>query len=175
MQQLIICAQGPHRPDLLKILSKAIFDCGGKIADSHITLWGEQVAAIILLSGSWDAIVKIESLLPRLQTQLGLNFITTRTEVPSTSATVNLLPYIVELVALYHPQIVYEIANFFTNYNVSMTDLSIHRYIATTGSQMLSVKLIIYVPTNISIANLRNDFMDFCDDLNLDGIMDPLK
>jgi glycine cleavage system transcriptional repressor len=33
----------------------------------------------------------------------------------------------------------------------------------------------ISVPTNVSIAGLRGEFMDFCDHLNLDAIMEPVK
>jgi len=31
------------------------------------------------------------------------------------------------------------------------------------------------VPTDISIATLRGEFMEFCDQLNLDSIMEPVK
>ena len=40
---------------------------------------------------------------------------------------------------------------------------------------MFSLHMTISVPTDISIAAMRNEFMDFCDQLNLDAIMEPVK
>jgi glycine cleavage system transcriptional repressor len=174
MQQLIVCATGPHRPDLLKTLSKALLDCGGNIADCYTTIMGDQMTVMMRLSGSWDAVVRVESLMPRLQTQLGLEFITKRTEVPPTSA--NFLPYMVEIVALYHPHIVYEITSFFASRQILVIDLIAHRYPASqTEALMFTLTLTIHIPTNLSIADLRNEFMDLCDDLNLDAMLWPVK
>jgi glycine cleavage system transcriptional repressor len=40
---------------------------------------------------------------------------------------------------------------------------------------MFSLHMTISVPTNLYIAGLRGEFMDFCDHLNLDAIMEPVK
>ena len=40
---------------------------------------------------------------------------------------------------------------------------------------MFSVQMIVNVPTRIHLAQLREEFMDFCDSLNLDAIMEPVK
>jgi glycine cleavage system transcriptional repressor len=40
---------------------------------------------------------------------------------------------------------------------------------------MCAVNITIGVPANIHIAMLREEFMDFCDDLNLDAMMEPVK
>jgi glycine cleavage system transcriptional repressor len=31
------------------------------------------------------------------------------------------------------------------------------------------------IPADIHIAGLREEFMDYCDDLNLDAVLEPLK
>jgi len=46
---------------------------------------------------------------------------------------------------------------------------------AHTGAQMFSVYMVVHVPTRIHIAALREEFMDLCDHMNLDAILEPLK
>jgi glycine cleavage system transcriptional repressor len=174
MQQIIVCLIGQNKPDLLKSLSKAILDAGGNIGDCRMTVLGEHVTVMMVLSGSWDTIVKIETLLPRLEMQLELTCLTKRTEVRPKS--VNLLPYMVEIVALYHPEIIYEITNFFATHAVVIEELVSNRFIATqTDTPILSLTITIHVPASSSIAQLRGEFMDLCDELNLDAVMGPLK
>jgi glycine cleavage system transcriptional repressor len=40
---------------------------------------------------------------------------------------------------------------------------------------MFSVQITVNIPGNLQISALRDEFMDFCDHLNLDAIMEPVK
>jgi glycine cleavage system transcriptional repressor len=44
-----------------------------------------------------------------------------------------------------------------------------------TGAAMFQAQFTIGVPDKLHIAALRDDFLEFCDGLNLDAIMDPVK
>jgi glycine cleavage system transcriptional repressor len=44
-----------------------------------------------------------------------------------------------------------------------------------TGTSMFSLHMTINIPSRLSIAALRGEFMDFCDHLNLDAIIEPVK
>ena len=44
-----------------------------------------------------------------------------------------------------------------------------------TGTPMFSVNLAIGIPASMHIAMLREEFLDFCDDLNLDAVLEPIK
>jgi glycine cleavage system transcriptional repressor len=44
-----------------------------------------------------------------------------------------------------------------------------------TGADMFSAQITVGIPSNTHIAALRDDFLEFCDGLNLDAIMDPMK
>ena len=46
---------------------------------------------------------------------------------------------------------------------------------AHTGAPMFSVYMVVHVPTRVHIAALREEFLDLCDHLNLDAILEPLK
>ena len=171
---LVVSALGTDRPGLVNTLTEAIAECGGNINDSRMTVLGGEFAIIMLLAGSWDAIAKIENLLPRLQDKLKLTIISKRTELRKGLG--NALSYMVEVVAMDHPGIVHEVANFFSNRRVNIEDLNTASYPAPhTGTPMFSMTMTISVPAEMSIAALRGDFMDMCDELNLDAIMGPVK
>ena len=40
---------------------------------------------------------------------------------------------------------------------------------------MFALHMTIGIPADTAIASVRGDFMDFCDDLNLDAMMAPVK
>ena len=170
----VISALGNNRPGLVHQLSKAVKDCGCNILDSRMAVLGGEFALILLLAGTWDAIAKIESMIPRLEDSLDLTLISRRTEVREKVA--NLMPYAVEVVASDRPGIVHDIAQFFSSRDINIEELFTGSYAAAhTGTPMFSLHVTISVPTNTSIAALRGEFMDLCDQLNLDAVMEPVK
>ena len=46
---------------------------------------------------------------------------------------------------------------------------------AHTGTPMFSVHLSVDIPANMQISGLRDEFMDFCDQLNVDAVIEPVK
>ncbi|MGQ0592699.1 MAG: glycine cleavage system protein R [Gammaproteobacteria bacterium] len=170
----VISALGNNRPGLVHQLSKAVKDCGCNILDSRMAVLGGEFAVILLLAGTWDAIAKIESMIPRLEDSLDLTLISRRTEIREKVA--NLMPYAVEVVASDRPGIVHDIAQFFSSRDINIEELFTGSYSAAhTGTPMFSLHVTISVPTNTSIAALRGEFMDLCDQLNLDAVMEPVK
>lgn len=165
---------GSDRQALIEPFVKAVRDCGCNIVDSRMTMLGNRFAMMMLLSGTWDAIAKIENLLPRLEEQLEVVAIAERTEQRTTVATH--MPYAVEVVAVDDLGIVHEMVQFFAARAIGIEDLYSGTYTAAhTGASMFSLHMTIGVPTDISIASLRGEFMEFCDQLNLDSIMEPVK
>ncbi len=171
---LVISALGKDHPGIVNELSEAILDCGCSISDSRMTVLGSEFAVIMLVSGNWSAIAKIEDLLSRLEDKLGLTVITRRTEPRSPSK--ELIPYAVEVVAMDHPGIVHDIAQFFSSRDINIEDLYTGSYAAPhTGTPMFSLHMTIGVPAGLPVATLRGEFMDFCDALNLDAMLAPVK
>ena len=44
-----------------------------------------------------------------------------------------------------------------------------------TGIKMFTLHMIAHIPSNSSISTIRNEFTEFCDQFNLDAIMEPMK
>ncbi|WP_353571250.1 ACT domain-containing protein [Candidatus Albibeggiatoa sp. nov. BB20] len=174
MQQLMICGIADNQPQLLTQMSKAILDCGGHIVDSRATVFGHTLSLNLQVTGSWDVIVKIEDLLPRLQAQYNFNLISSRTE--ARQIVTDVMPYGIEVIALYDPKIIYELCEFFSSRNIGVEELISQRYVPNqTNTLMYTVSMMIYIPNDDSIPQLRNEFMEFCDDLNLDAVIAPTK
>ena len=172
--QLVIAAVGEDRPGLVDDLSSWILESGCNIADSRMTVLGGEFAVLLLAEGQWNNLTKLEGQLEQIQERLGMIISLKRTEQKKPGGA--FLPYAVDVVALDHPGIVNNLANFFSQRGVNIQDLSTSGYSAAhTGTQMFSVHMILDVPSATHIAGLREEFLDFCDRLNLDAVIEPLK
>ena len=49
------------------------------------------------------------------------------------------------------------------------------KILSHTGTPMFSVHMSVGIPADIHIAALRDEFMDYCDALNLDAVIEPIK
>ena len=171
---LVISALGRDRPGIVNTLSGAILDQDCNIVDSRMAVLGGEFAVMLLVEGRWNTLAKIESSLPDLEKKLGMTIIAKRTEERSHGR--NLLPYAVEVVALDHPGIVKNLAAFFSDRNINIEDLATHSYAAAhTGTPMFSVSMTVGIPAALHLGTLRDEFLDYCDQLNLDAVLEPVK
>lgn len=171
---LVITAVGHDRPGIVDAISNSVLDAECNIEDSRMSVLGGEFALILMVSGNWNTIAKLEGQLPPLEEKLGMTIVSRRTERRQPSK--DRLPYLVEVVALDHPGIVYNLARFFSHREINIENMDTSNYAAAhTGSPMFSVSMTIQVPASEHIATLREEFMDFCDELNLDAVMEPAK
>lgn len=171
---LVISALGEDRAGIVNELSRVISDTGCNIEDSRMTVLGGDFAIILLVEGRWNELAKLEAALPGVGRRLGLAVNAKRTTPARREG--NLLPYTVEVVSIDHPGIVNQLANFFSSREINIRDMATTSYAAAhTGTPMFQVQMTVDVPAAMHIARLREDFMDFCDQLNLDAIIEPVK
>lgn len=171
---LLINAYSTHPESPLLSVTRRIADSGCNLVDARLSTVGRDVSVTALAMGSWDAVAKLEAMLGRLEREEGLKLVWYRTGPKEVQG--NLLPYIVEVVAADKPGILFQLADFFDRQGITIENLQSTRYRAMqTGAEMFSAQLTVGVPANMHIAALRDDFLEFCDHLNLDAIMDPMK
>ncbi len=171
---LVISAIGDDQPGTVEKLSKAIYEHDCNIEDSRLSVLGGTFALIQIVSGKWNNLAKLESALANLQPQLNLSILTRRTEQRGLHQQV--LPYSVDVVSLDHPGIVNNLAGFFARRGINIQDMITSTYKAAhTATPMISIRMFIEVPTQIHIAQLREEFLDLCDEQNFDGVMEPVK
>lgn len=171
---LVVSAIGSDRPGLVDQLTQPIQESNGNILDSRMTVLGGEFAILMLIQGGWDTIARLEEMLPALQESIALTITTKRTE--SKPADEPVLPYMVSVVALDHPGIVNQLSGFFSKRQINIQSLETDSYHAAhTGTPMFSVNMNVQIPAGQSIVALRTEFFEFCDGLNLDAILEPLK
>lgn len=170
----VISALGKDRPGIVNQLSKAILDCGCNIEDSRMTVLGGEFALILMVSGHWGAITRLERQVPVLEKKLELTILARHTE-PRT-AVQDMVPYTVDVVAMDHPGIVHDIADFFATRDINIEEMSTWTYPAAhTGAPMFSLNMTVSLPAGVHIGRLRDEFTGFCDNLNLDAMIEPTR
>lgn len=174
MKQLIVLsAIGTDRAGVVNDISKVILDCGGNIEESRMSALGTEFAMLLLISGNWHTLTRLESEIDKLSKDHGLTVTMRKTgERDARDA----MPYAVDVVALDQPGIVFNLASFFASRDIDIADLATRRYAAAhTGAPMFAVQLTVNVPASEHLAQFRDDFMDLCDQMNLDAILEPVK
>jgi glycine cleavage system transcriptional repressor len=173
-QLIVLSAVGTDRSGVVKDLSKAILDCGGNIEESRMTSLGAEFAVLMLISGNWHTPTKLEKSLEALSKEHNLSINLKKTAVRSDHQ--DCVPYGVDVVCLDQAGIVFHLSEFFANRKIEISDLLTRSYSAPhTGAPMFSVQMAVSIPATAPIGQLRDDFHDLCERLNLDSILEPVK
>ena len=171
---LVLFALGENCPQVIEKLCRTIKKSGFNIIDSRMTVLGQELMMLFMLCGSWNVVGKFKQMLPDLQDQLDIDIHLKPTQMAEQTG--DRMPYVIDVISLDRVGIVHEIVDFLTSNKIDIQDLNSHRYqTVPTGTSMFSLHISVNVPANISIALLRSDFIDFCDRLNFDAIIEPAK
>jgi glycine cleavage system transcriptional repressor len=170
---LAITAIGPDRAGLVRDLSQAVTGAGGSIRESRMIALGSDFAVLMLVAGNWHTVNKIRDKFSQLERESGLT-VTVRDTEPRTSETS--APYHIDVVTLDQEGIVLRLSSFFANRNLEIAEMNTRRYNAPhTGAAMFAVQMTVNVPASMHIATLREEFLDFCDEHNLDAVIEPAQ
>lgn len=173
-ESLVITACGEDKVGLVEGFTRRISESSCNLEESRMAALGGRFALLMRVSGNWDALAKLEARLPAVGEELGLTLILQRTR--PARADKPLIPYAVEVVTLDQPGIVNRLANFFARLQINIEALDTETYPAPhTGAPMFAVRMTLGIPADAHIASLRGDFLDYCDDQNLDATFEPVR
>ncbi len=173
-EQLVISAIGTDRPGIVNELSQLIAQHKGNIDDSRMTVLGGEFAIILLISAAAEELKKIETVLNQQAATLSLSILSKRTGCLDSNA--DTIAYLVDVVTIDNPGIVYKLADFFSHRNINIHNMRTDRYQAPhTGTQMFAIEMVIAIPRNIIIADLRDEFLDLCEVMNLDASLEVIR
>ncbi|MEE1674105.1 ACT domain-containing protein [Agarivorans aestuarii] len=71
-QHLVVTAVGSNRPGIVNQLTQLVSSCGCNIVDSRMALFGSEFTLIMLIAGSHNAVIQIETRLPATAQELQL-------------------------------------------------------------------------------------------------------
>ena len=112
---------------------------------------GGEFGMLILVTGNWHAIARLESELARLGESAGLSLQVRRTEPRALRE--ELIPYSIDVIGPDHAGIVSGLAGFFTARHIEIAEIVSRGYNASqTGAAMFAVQMMINVPARAPVA-----------------------
>ena len=173
-QLIVLSAIGTDRTGVVQDITEVILSCGGNIEESRMATLGSEFAMLMLVSGNWHTLTRLQSGLDKLSQ--GDHLTVTIRKTGERAAQETRMPYAVDVVSLDHQGIVFNLANFFAARDIEIADVATRRYSAAhTGAPMFAVQMAINVPSTVPISQLRDEFLELSDRLNLDSILEPVK
>ncbi len=173
--QLVITVAGQDRLELIEELTRIIKECKCHILESRMTELGTEFGAHLLVDGNWNHIVKLETALEVMGTRNRIKVNTLRAK-ESHPEDEGVIPYGVDIFANDQIDNIYELVSFFTKRGIKILDVSTSRYPAPySNTPLLVARMIVKIPVAIRIVSLRDEFLEFCDQQNLDAILEPVK
>ena len=171
---IVISAIGSDRTGLVYDVTRVIVDCGGNVLESRMSALGSEFAMLLLVSGNWHTLTKLENEFKKLGDTHGINVTIRRTE--ARAARPDVVTYSVDVVCLDQPGVVFNLAGFFSSRGIDIADVTTRNFqAAQTGASMFNMQMVVHVPSKIHISALREEFMELCDHMNLDAILEPHK
>ena len=173
-KNLVITALGNDKPGIVNELSKAVLDYGGNITESRMMVLGGEFAIMLLITGNQENIDKVNAAIESIGKSLELTLIAKETQPQEKP--IKRLPYQVTVVSMDHPGIVHNISDFLLSHNLNIEEIETTTYPAAhTGTPMFSLEMTISIPADSSVRSLRDEFITFCDDLNLDANLESKR
>lgn len=170
---ITITALGVDTPNTVEKFTQSIANCGGNILNTRMTTLGNDFAILLLVEGSWGTIAKIESLLKIIESKL--NVITCCKRTTTRELKYKAMTYVVHVVTIDRVGILNDLSQFFSEEGINIEDITAHTYQANNGTRMVAITVNINISVDIHIPSLREKFMSYCDALNLDAGMEPLR
>jgi len=170
---LVISAIASSRPGIAHDISDLVAECGCNIRESKMKVMGGTFNLVLMASGCWNAIAKLEHTLPTKACALGMTTMIKRTDDVATRP--DRLPYRVSIIALDKVGMTREITAFFAEQDINIREMNSDTYIAPHSSAPVAeIRLTVGVSTKIQISDLREKFERLCKKLNLDASLEPI-
>jgi len=171
---MVLTAIGEDRPGIVDELSSILLDTNLNIEDSRMSVLGGEFAIILLISGSPDALKTIAQQQQNLEQTLNLSVLLKTTQKrPSES---HQIPYSIKVVGMDNPGIVHRLTRFLSEHGINIEDLETENYPAPhTGTPMFAVYMTVNIPNELATSKLRDDFIELCDEQNLDTHFAPVE
>lgn len=169
---LVLTALGKDEIHLLGELTRIGKQCGCNIVESKVSKLGSECALLFHFNGSWSTIAKLEAALPPFAQQRDLAIQIKRTTPPPQATT---LPYHIQVIAQDRPGILNELADFFALRDIRIETLDCETSVAKNTTRRITITALIEIPAHHHIASIRDAFLSYCEDRNLDATLEPYR
>jgi len=171
---LVVTVLACDKPGIANQITSIATENNCNILDSRMAALGKEFAVVMMICGDSASISNFEKELANLEKKLDLLIQSKYTEPADEH--ISLLPYSIQVIALDAPGIIKDISTFFSSQSVNIENMHTDSYKAPhTAAPMIAINMTVNIPVNMQIAEMRDQFIDFCDELNLDASIEPLK
>ncbi len=170
--QIAITVFGRNKDIELSELTKIICENECNILGCQVVRHFDTLVGYLIVEGQWNQIVKIESM---LQSQLSTLIISIQRFEPIKDP-MKYLPYSADVVGADSIGIINKLILFFLEHSVQIEDVNSSCFTPVqTSADLFSAHFILSIPSDSQIISLRDAFFEFCDQLSLDAIFEPIK
>ncbi len=156
------------------IIHTLVADCQAILVDSRISYFDNVCMLIIQLAGSWDVLAKAETQIAKLAKAHQFDSHCYRTEALEFKEP--LLPYAVQVNCLHQSQVLDDLIDYFIKQEITLQDIYCAGYnTASTNTPMMLINMSVLIPADHAIATFRDNFLLFCESLNIDAVLEPEK
>ena len=182
--QLAITVLGSNQINFIGEILPVVRDCNCNIIEIRSSHLGQSAAAYLLIQGNWNQIAKFENTIENIQKRLEIKIHTLRPDQKDKDKDrdkdkdkgKDFLPYSLETISLDNESVVESITSFMFDRDITIEEIAGSSYQAPyIQTSVFSTKLVILVPSQLPLLSLREEFLDFCDHLNIDAILEPIK
>lgn len=168
---LVLTVLGTYQTHLLSELTGISKQCDCNIVECKTLSLGQESTMLFQFAGSWSAIAKLEAALPGYAQNNDLAIHTKRTTTRLTNSPT--LPYQIQVIAEDRVGILHDLTTFFQRKAIRLDSLECETHITADNTKRVSLFALIAVPVKTHIASLREAFLSYCEDRNLDVTLDP--
>jgi glycine cleavage system transcriptional repressor len=153
-----LSAIGQDRPGIVADVAGLIFECGGNLEDSSMTILGNQFALLILLSGSGEEFqYRLSTGCKRLEWEKRLSVFLTPVEesagLPKPSEVSE--SYELSTTGLDRMGIVYHVSRLLADHGINISDMHTKATPSPeSGTPIFTMKILLQVPVEVSPAEL---------------------
>lgn len=174
IMKLALTVLGHDPSNLISDILPAIRDSRCSILELRSSRLVQAYAAYLLIQGNWNQIAKFESALEAIQKRVEIKIHSIRPEQKDKGR--DYVPYSLETISLDRDNIIESITAFLCEREIEIEEITGSSYQAPyIQTSVFSTRFIILIPPQLRLLALREEFLDFCDQLNIDAILEPIK
>lgn len=175
--QLAITVLGQRTEEFIAELLSVICSCQCNVLEFHTANLTDITSVYALVDGKWNHVAKLEGILDtfRLRFQLQINLFRP-SDSGASSSNMKGVPYALETVSVEKKELLFEVVAFLLAHGIVIDEVSASLHPAALfNHKIFSTRFTILVPPEVRILSLREEFLDFCDNLNVDAVLEPIK
>jgi len=168
----ILSAMGKDRPGIVADVSEVIYECGGNVEDSSMSLLRNHFALLLLFSTEREEVnQKLSFALKRLGGEKNLTVfyspITFEEAYPKIKEETD--RFKITTSGVDHAGIVFKVCRLLADRKVNIIDMETHRVLsAESGTPLFEMDMEVEVPRSISEQGLREDIHGLANELMID-------